>query len=235
MDTKDSEKSQTKYGATTGIEQVTIEAGHAYLDKLSNGEPIPAPETETLDTIQDFFHDYGIDTKLIAIIDDTPKAVEGLSEEKKAELAEEYLSNWELEPDSYHWESEAITVWSQEWIQYKNLDHATAEDSKWCDLTCAALDTAMTAEKLGLTDYTSIPGADFSVTQHDENYPLAPGTFSSFHGYDNQEESHELQQQLHEEEVIEAPTFQDNQNLEFNPEEISNEELEEKLYQKVIA
>jgi hypothetical protein len=219
----------------TDIEEVTIEAGHAYLDKLANGETIPSPKTETLDTLQDFFHDYGINTDLIAIIDDTPKAVEDLSDQKKTELAENYLSKWGIEPDSYHWESEAIDVWNQEWSQYKDLDYATAEDSKWCDLTCAALDAAMTAEKLSLTDYTSIPGADFAVTQHDENYPLAPGTFSSFHGYDNQEESHELQQQLHEEGVVEVPTFQDSHNFEFNPEEISNGELEETLYQEVIA
>jgi len=219
----------------TDIEEVTIEAGHAYLDKLANGETIPSPEVETLDTLQDFFHDYGINTNFIAIIDDTPKDVEDLSDQKKTELAENYLSKWEVDPDSYHWESEAIDVWNQEWSQYKDLDYATAEDSKWCDLTCAALDAAMTAEKLGLTDQTSIPGADFAVTQHDVNYPLAPGTFSSFHGYDNQEESHELQQQLHEEEVIEAPTFQDSHNLEYNPEEVSNSELEEKLYQNVIA
>lgn len=219
----------------TDIEEVTIEAGHAYLDKLANGETIPSPETETLDTLQDFFHDYGIKTNLIAIIDDTHEAVEDLGDQQKTELAENYLSNWGIEPDSYHWESEAIDVWNQEWSQHKDLDYATAEDSKWCDLTCAALDAAMTAEKLSLTDYTSIPGADFAVTQHDENYPLAPGTFSSFHGYDNQEESHELQQQLHEEEVIEVPTFQDSHNLEFNPEEVSNGELEETLYQEVVV
>lgn len=219
----------------TDIEEVTIEAGHAYLDKLANGETIPSPETETLDTLQDFFHDYGINTNLIAIIDDTPKAVEEFGGQQKTELAENYLSKWGIEPDSYHWESEAIDVWNQEWSQHKDLDYATAEDSKWCDLTCAALDAAMTAEKLSLTDYTSIPGADFAVTQHDENYPLALGTFSSFHGYDNQEESHELQQKLHEEEVVEVPTFQDSHNFEFNPEEISNGELEETLYQEVIA
>jgi hypothetical protein len=217
------------------IEEVTIESGHAYLDKLANGETIPSPEVGTLDTLKDLFHDYGIETNLIAIIDDTPKDVENLGDQQKTELAENYLSKWEIDPDSYHWESEAIDVWKQEWNQHKDLDYATAEDSKWCDLTCAALDTAMTAEKLSLTDYTSIPGADFAVTQHDENYPLAPGTFSSFQDYDNQEESHELQKQLHEEDVIEVPTFQDNNNLEFNPQEVDNKELEEALYHKVIA
>lgn len=216
------------------VEEVTIEAGHAYLDKLASGESIPAPDFETIATVRHFFDDHGISTTLIAVIDDTPETVEGISKQQKTGLAENYLAKWGVEPDSYHWESEAIDVWTKDWAPYQDLEYVKAEDSKWCDLTCAALDAAMTAEKLGLTDQTSIPGADLSVTQHDENYPIPSGEFSSFHGYDNQEESHKVQEQLHREGAIPAPIFQDSHNLEFNPEKVSNGELEQTLYQQVI-
>ena len=219
----------------TEIEEVTIEAGHAYLEKLKKGEQIPPPNPETVQTTQDFLHDHGINTNLVAILDDTHSSVKVIEEDQKQELAEEYISTWEVQPDSYHWESEAIDVWNQKWSQYLDLNNAIDEgDSKWCSLTCAALDAAMTAEKLGITDQTSIPSADATVTQHDENYPL-PSGYSSFHNYDNQKESHQLQQNLYEDGVIPVPTFQDQYNLEFNPEQVSNGELEEDLYQEVIS
>ncbi len=216
-------------------EEVVIEAGHAYLEKLKQGEEIPAPNTETVQNAQDFLQDHGIETSLIAILDDTHSSVQQMPEEQKQELADEYLSTWKIQADSYHWESEAIEVWNQSWGQYLELDNAVdEEDSKWCDLTCAALDAAMTAEKLGITDQTSIPEADAAVTQHDENYPL-PSGYSSFHGYKNQESSHQLQQELYSEDAIPVPTFQDQYNLEFNPEQVSNEELEQDLYQEVVS
>jgi len=220
----------------TEVDQVTIEAGHAYLEKLKNGEDIPPPDQDTLNTVQDFLSDHGVDSQLITILDDTHSSVEEISQQEKNELAENYLSKWDHQPDSYHWESEAIQVWEDNWQNYQQLQNAVdPEDSKWCEMTCAALDAAMTAEKLGITDQTTIPSADKAVTQHDENYPLPSGVYSSFQGYDNQKESHQLQQQLHEQDAVPVPTFQDSYNLEFNPEELSNGELEEQVYQDVIA
>jgi len=218
------------------LDEVTIEAGHAYLEELQKGTEIPSPNQETLNTIHEFLNDQGIDTKLIAILDDTHTSVDQVREQEKQDLAEIYLSQWNQQPVSYHWESEAIQVWENDWQNYKHLQNVVdQEDSKWCDITCAALDTAMTAEKLGLTNQTKIPAADKAVTQHDKNYPLPSGAYSSFHKYDNQEESHQIQQKLHEQGKLPLPTFQDAHNLEFNPEQISNEELEDKLYQELIA
>ena len=217
------------------VDEVTIEAGHAYLEKLQNGEEVPPPNQETLNTAQDFLNDHGIETQLIAIFDDTHTSVEQLGNEQKTDLAENYLSQWSQQPESYHWESEAIQVWENNWEEYKQLENAVDQgDSKWCGVTCAALDAAMTAEKLGITNRTTIPAAGKAVTQHDQNYSLPSGVYSSFQGYDNQEESHNLQQQLYNNEVIPIPTFQDSHNLEFNPEQLSNGELEDKLYQEVV-
>ena len=222
--------------ATKGsVETVVHEIGHGYVDLLDDpGVVIPPPNEELVGVIQDLCQDYGIDYKLIHIADDTDESLSKDQIDSKEDIVDSYLEKWSYTPDEICWESEAADVWENDWTDYQSIDGVTGS-SKNVPFSCVALDAAMTAEKLGETDQTSIPSMDFAVTQHDENLPVPSiGGYSSFHNYEGQQASHEIQEVLHDLGVLETPTWKQESNFEYNPEKKSEEEFLEEL-EEVIA
>lgn len=235
MDTKGAAEASSPPAPAEPVETVVIEAGHGYVDLLDDEEVhIPGPDEEMIKAVQDFCEDYGIEYQLVHVADDTSSDLSAEQLDSKENTVDEYLEKWSKKPDQISWESEAAAVWEDEWYDHQDIEGVTG-DSKNVPFTCAALDAAMTAEKLGETDYTSIPAADLAVTQHDENLPVPSiGGYSSFQGYDSQEKSHEIQEELYELGVLENPTWEQSANLEYNPGEKTPGELVEDLEEVVL-
>lgn len=216
--------------AKGSVETVVLEAGHGYVDLLDDPTvDIPVPNQEMIQVVQDFCQDYGIDYKFIHVADDTDGSLSQDQVDSKDQIVDEYLEKWNCEPDEICWESEAAEVWENEWSDYQSIEGVSGS-SKNVPFSCAALDAAMTAEKLGETDLTSIPSADLAVTQHDENLPVpSMSGYSSFHKYKGQETSHEIQESLYDLGALETPSRTQKSNFEYNPEQKSVEELLEGL------
>lgn len=235
MDTKGAAEASSPPESAEAVETVVIEAGHGYVDLLDDEDVhIPEPDEEMIEAVQDFCEDYGIDYQLLHVADDTSSDLTAEQLDSKHETVDEYLKKWSLDPDQVSWESEAASVWEDGWYEHQDIENV-AGSSKNVPFTCAALDAAMTAEKLSETDYTSIPAADLAVTQHDENLPVPSiGGYSSFHGYEGQETSHGIQEELYDRGVLETQTWKQSGNLEYNPEEKTAEELVGELEEVVL-
>lgn len=218
------------------VDSIVVEAGHGYLHHFGDENiAVPPPNEQMLGHVFDFCQEYGLDNQLALIVDDTSKKVSQSEEANKEELVSEYLDRWKSEPDQIGYESESAKVWNEAWEDQQAVaESEITGDKKKVEYTCPALDTAMVAEKLGLTDKTSIPAGGYAVTQHDKNF-LIGGEYHSFYDCSTHQESLGIQEQLHEAGVTGIPTFQNSHHLEFNPEEFTKEELEETLYQEVIS
>jgi hypothetical protein len=215
---------------TKGSKTAVLEAGHAYLDLLNQGEEIPAPDEETLREVADCLEGLGYETDLICVVDDTPQEVENIDAGDQSQLVDDYVSGWSETPSVYY-ESQAIPVLGS----LETSDELLKEkDSKWTDFTCSALDTAMVLGKLGLLE-SEFPEADLAITQHDKNYPLPYGGHSSFHDFKYHDQSHEIQEKLVDEfgqeegEGYKLTELDGKHHLEFNPAEVDNGVLTGKI------
>ncbi len=235
MDAKEFPESSIAQASTDQVETVVIEAGHGYVDLLDDSSvDKPAPDEEMVYAVQDVLDEYGVDYQLVHIADDTSGDLNPEQMASKHEIVGDYLEDWSIEPEQVCWESEAASVWENGWKDYQGLDNVKGS-SKNVPFTCAALDAAMTAEKLDETDQTSIPGADLAVTQHDENLPVPSiGGYSSFQGYEGQITSHQIQEELYKLGALEDKTWSQGSNLEYNPEEKTVDELAQEL-EEVIS
>ena len=235
MDAKEFPESSIDQASKDQVETVVIEAGHGYVDLLdASSVDKPAPDEEMVYAVQDVLDEYGVDYQLVHIADDTSGDLNPEQMASKHEIVGDYLEDWSIEPEQVCWESEAASVWENGWKDYQGLDNVKGS-SKNVPFTCAALDAAMTAEKLDETDQTSIPGADLAVTQHDENLPVPSiGGYSSFQGYEGQITSHQIQEELYKLGALEDKTWSQGSNLEYNPEEKTVDELAQEL-EEVIS
>jgi len=215
---------------TKGSKTAVLEAGHTYLDLLNQGEEVPAPDEEALGEVTDCLEGLGYETHLICVVDDTPQGVENIGAGNQSQLVDDYLSDWS-EPPSVYYESQAITV--LESLETSD-DLLKGKDGKWTDFTCSALDTAMVLGKVGLLE-SEFPEADVAITQHDKNYPLPDGSFSSFHDFKYQDQSHEIQEKLVDEfsqeegKGYKLTELDGKHHLEFNPAEVDNGVLTGKI------